>query len=253
MNKYITKIFFTIIILISIINLSFSQQRIVVIDAGHGGKDPGAMGKISKEKNIVLEIALKVGKYLTENTNNIKVIYTRTTDVFLSLEERADIANKNGADLFISLHVNALNNKKVYGTQTYVMGTHKNDENLELAVRENSAILYENNYKNKYSGYDPDAPETYIVMNLYQKAYRSMSIKLAENMQKEFKNRAGRKDKGVRQAGFLVLWQTTMPSILIEMGFITNRNEELYLNTEYGQDIIASAIFRAVRDYLIEN
>lgn len=243
-----------LIILAIIINFSaFAQTKIVVIDPGHGGKDPGAIGKVSKEKDIVLKIALKIGDYLEENVKDIKVIYTRTTDIFIPLEERADIANKAKADLFISIHANAIKNKSAYGTETYVIGLHKTDENLEVAILENSAILYEKNYIEKYAGYDPKAPETYIVMNLLQSAYRDMSIDLAEQIQTQFRERAGRGDKGVKQAGFLVLWQTTMPSVLVEVGFISNKNEEQYLNSDYGQSIIASAIYRAVRDYLNEN
>jgi len=230
-----------------------AQTKVIVLDAGHGGKDPGAMGKTAKEKDIALKITLKIGEYLTQNIENIKVIYTRQNDVFLTLEERAKIANSNNADLFVSIHVNSSNNKTVYGTQTYVMGPHKTDENLQVALKENSAILYENNYQEKYSGYDPNSPESYIIMNLYQSAYRDMSIKLADMIQKQLSQRAARKDMGVRQAGFLVLWQTTMPSVLVEVGFISNRSEEQFLITDYGQSIIASAIYRAIRDYLKEN
>lgn len=242
---------------IIIVSLSFNveaqRKRIVVIDAGHGGKDPGASGKSVKEKDIVLSIALKVGKYLQQNVKNIKVIYTRKTDVFIPLDKRAKIANDNKADLFVSIHANSTNSKNVTGTETYVMGLHKSEDNLEVAVHENSAVLYENNYKTKYAGYEPNSPETYIVMSLYQNAYLDMSLNLAEKVEQEFKNRAKRKDLGVKQAGFLVLWKTTMPSILIEVGFISNRNEELYLASQYGQELIASAIYRAIRDYLNKN
>ncbi len=233
--------------------LIYGQKRIVVIDPGHGGKDPGAIGKKSKEKNIVLAISLKVGAYLEENLKNVKVIYTRKTDEFIPLKKRAEIANNAGADLFVSIHANAIKNENAYGTETYVMGLHKTEKNLKVAILENSAILYENNYLDEYGGYEPNSPETYIVMNLVQSAYRDMSIDLAEKIQEQFKDRAGRKDKGVKQAGFLVLWQTTMPSVLVEVGFISNKNEEEYLNSEYGQSIIASAIYRAIRDYLNEN
>lgn len=250
-------------LLIKIILLSFifsfsvftelnAQKKVVVIDAGHGGKDPGALGRVSKEKEVALKIALKVGKYLEQNVKNIKIIYTRKTDVFIELDKRAEIANKNKAVLFVSIHANSLKNKNFYGTETYVMGLHKSDDNLEVAIKENSAVLFEENYKKKYAGYEPDSPETYIVMNLFQNAYLDMSLNLAEKIQKQFKDRANRKDLGVKQAGFFVLWKTTMPSVLIEVGFMSNRNEEIYLNSEYGQEIIASAIYRAVRDYLNE-
>ncbi len=247
------KVFFLAIFFICMMLFASAQTKVIVLDAGHGGKDPGAMGKTAKEKDIALKITLKIGEYLTQNIENIKVIYTRQNDVFLTLEERAKIANSNNADLFVSIHVNSSNNKTVYGTQTYVMGPHKTDENLQVALKENSAILYENNYQEKYSGYDPNSPESYIIMNLYQSAYRDMSIKLADMIQKQLSQRAARKDMGVRQAGFLVLWQTTMPSVLVEVGFISNRSEEQFLITDYGQSIIASAIYRAIRDYLKEN
>jgi N-acetylmuramoyl-L-alanine amidase len=231
-------------------NFCFSQtQKIVVIDAGHGGKDPGAQGRTSNEKDITLAIALKVGEYLKKYTDNIKVVYTRTSDVFIPLDERAEIANKKKADLFVSIHVNSTTKSYVTGTETYVMGLHKSQDNLDVAVKENSAIFYEDNYKKKYEGYSPDDPATYIVMNLYQNAYLDWSLDLAQEIQTQFRERAKRKDLGVRQAGFLVLWKTTMPSVLIEVGFISNRNEEIYLNSQYGQEIIASAIYRAIKNY----
>lgn len=226
-------------------------QNVVVIDPGHGGKDPGAIGRRSQEKEIALEIALKVGNYLSA-LDDTKIIFTRKTDVFVPLHERAKIANDNNADLFVSIHVNATKNRNVSGTETYVMGLHKSSDNLEIAKIENSSILYEENYEEQYSGYDPDSPETYIVLNLYQNAYLDMSLDLAEKLQYQFREKARRRDLGVKQAGFLVLWQTTMPSVLIEVGFMSNGTEEMYLNSKYGQEIIASAIFRAIRDYLNE-
>ncbi len=245
------KIYFFLLFSAFWVNFSIAQ-KVVVIDAGHGGKDPGALGKKSKEKNIVLDIALMTGKYLEENVKNVKVVYTRKKDVFVPLEERANIANKANADLFVSIHANSIKNKSTSGTETYVMGTHKTKQNLEVAILENSAILYEKDYLKKYSGYDPKSPESYIIMNLYQSAYRDMSINLAEKIQTQFRTRAGRLDKGVKQAGFLVLWRTTMPSVLVEVGFVSNRNEEIFLNSEYGKSIIASAIYRAIRDFLNE-
>ncbi len=246
------KAYFFIIFFLLTTHFSIAQ-KVVVIDAGHGGKDPGAIGKNSREKNVVLDIALMTGEYLEKNVKNIKVIYTRKKDVFVPLEERASIANKANADLFVSIHANSIKNRKACGTETYIMGTHKTEQNLEVAVLENSAILYEKDYLKKYSGYDPKSPESYILMNLYQSAYRDMSIDLAQKIQTQFKTRAGRKDKGVKQAGFLVLWRTTMPSVLVEVGFISNRSEENFLNSEYGKSIIASAIYRAIRDFLNEN
>ncbi len=244
---------FTVFVFLFVSATLCGQTKTIVIDAGHGGKDPGAMGKHSKEKNITLAIALKVGNYIEENMDSVKVIYTRKTDVFVRLEDRAKMANSAGADLFVSIHANAIANTRVSGTETYVMGLHKTDDNLKLAVTENSSIFYEKHYKTSYSGYNPQSPETYIVMNLFQSVYQQKSIQLAEKVQEQFRTRAGRRDKGVKQAGFLVLWQTTMPSVLVEVGFVSNLAEERFLSEDYGQSIIASAIYRAVKEYLLEN
>ena len=249
------KFLLIILLLISITNNIFSQEennykiRTVVIDAGHGGKDPGAVGSHSYEKDICLSIALKLGGYINEYIEDVEVIYTRKTDKFVELHKRAKIANENNADLFISIHVNSSKRKSATGTSTFVMGLHKSEDNLDVAKTENSVILKEDDYKNKYSGYEPNSPETYIIMNLYQNANLDNSLNFAQKIQSQFKNRAGRYSRGVRQAGLLVLWQTTMPSVLIETGFISNKNEEKFLNSKYGQEIIASAIFRAFRDY----
>ncbi len=226
--------------------------RKVVIDAGHGGKDPGALGRIKHEKDIALAIALKLGAYIEKNIKGVQVIYTRKTDKFIELYRRSEIANENNADLFISIHVNANKKKSISGTSTWVMGLNKAQDNLEVTRRENSAILIEKDYKTKYSGYDPSSPETDIILSLYQNAFLEQSIALAEKVQSQFAKRASRKSRGVRQAGLIVLWNCTMPSILIETGFITNTTEEKYLNSDYGQSIIASAIYRAFRDYKIE-
>lgn len=228
---------------------SAPPQKIVVIDAGHGGKDPGAIYGGIKEKDIVLKIALKLGNYIETNLRNVTVIYTRSTDEFIELHERSAIANRNKADLFISIHADAIKTASIYGTSTYVMGLHKADENLEVAKRENSVILKETNYKKNYAGFDPNSPEYEIIFSLYQNAYLNQSIRIADLIQKQFKNRAGRKDRGVRQAGLVVLWNCTMPGVLIETGFISNVAERRFLNSDYGQSIIASAIFRAVRSY----
>ena len=222
---------------------------IVVLDAGHGAEDPGALGKNAKEKDIALAITLKVGKYIEENLKNVKVIYTRTKDVYPKLHERSKLANENNANLFISIHVNASTKKSVTGTSTFVMGLHKNTANLNVAKTENAYVKHEDNYKSNYAGFDPDSPESYIRMSLEQNIYIDLSLSLAAKIQDQFENRAGRNSRGVKQAGFLVLWRTTMPSVLIETGFITNLTEEKYLTSEYGQDIIASAIYRAFRDY----
>lgn len=226
--------------------------RTVVIDAGHGGKDPGALGKRGKEKDIALNIALKLGGYIERLLPDVKVIYTRKTDVFVELYKRAEIANTNNADLFISLHVNSNPNPRPKGTETFVMGLHKSTENLDVAKKENSVILKEDNYQAQYEGFDPSSPESHIVFSLYQNANLEQSLSLAANTQSQFKDRVGRIDRGVKQAGFLVLWKTTMPSILIEAGFISNQSEENYLLSKQGQDYIASGIYRAFRDYKLE-
>lgn len=232
--------------------LNLTKQKVVVIDAGHGGQDSGARGKYSKEKDIVLAIALKVGEYLTNNMSNVKVIYTRKTDVFIPLRERATIANNNNADLFISIHANANPNTKPYGTETFAMGLHKTAGNLEVAKKENSVIVYEEDYNTTYEGFDPNSAESYIIFSLMQNTYLEQSLTLASYVQEQFREHAQRKDRGVKQAGFLVLWNTSMPSILIETGFVTNETEEKYLMSEQGQDYLASAIYRAIKKYLTE-
>jgi len=225
---------------------------VIVIDPGHGGKDPGALGAFSKEKNITMAIALKTGEYLDQNIKNVKVIYTRKSDTDVDLWARADIANKNKADLFISVHANSINIKNVYGTETWVMGHHKDQQNLEVAMKENEVILLENDYSTKYEGFDPKSPESYIMFTLMQNVYLKQSTDLASKIQNELKERAGRYDRGVKQAGFVVLFMTTMPSVLVETGFISNPSEEKYINSKQGQDFISSAIYRACRDYISE-
>ncbi|RLD48958.1 MAG: N-acetylmuramoyl-L-alanine amidase [Bacteroidetes bacterium] len=228
------------------------QVNVIIIDAGHGGKDPGASGTKSKEKNITLAIALKLGKYIEKNLPDVKVIYTRKTDKFIELHERSEIANRNNADLFISIHVNASTKKTITGTSTFIMGLNRAEKQLNVVKRENSVILIEDNYQTKYEGFDPNSPESDIIFSLYQNAYLEKSISLAELVQEEFKDKAKRSDRDVRQAGLVVLWNCSMPSILIETGFITNPTEENFLNTENGQAIIASAIYRAVKKYKYE-
>ncbi|MFZ2341009.1 MAG: N-acetylmuramoyl-L-alanine amidase [Bacteroidales bacterium] len=233
--------------------VSGSERKwVVVIDPGHGGKDPGALGAMSKEKNINLAIALKAGNYIEQNLRNVEVLYTRKTDVFPGLYERAEFANKNKADLFISIHANAISKKTIKGTETWIMGLAKDDQNLEVAMKENEVILLEDDFSTKYEGFDPKSPESYIMFTIMQNTYREQSLFLATNIQNQFRNRAGRIDLGVKQAGFLVLYMTSMPSVLIETGFLTNLEEEKYLNSKEGQDYLASAIYRAVRDYVNE-
>lgn len=229
---------------------------VVVIDAGHGGHDSGTQGSSSKEKDVVLKIALKLGAYIKENIKDVKVIYTRETDKFIDLSERANIANRNHADVFISIHANSLPTKtpdtrkqSIYGTETYVMGLHKTDENFEVSKRENSVILLEENYQEKYEGFDPDSPESYILFSLTQSANQEASLLLASKVEDQFGQRAGRKSRGVKQAGFVVLYKTSMPSILIETGFLSNTKEEQELNSDKVQDYIASGIYRAFKEY----
>lgn len=247
----ITFIFLAITLLNSASSVLYKEFKIstVVIDAGHGGHDPGTHGKRYKEKDIALSIALKVGKYIDQNVPGVKVIYTRDDDNYVALDKRADIANKNQADLFISIHVNSIPNNTTYGTETWVMGLHRSESNLEVAKRENSVILLDENYKERYEGFDPNSPESYILFSLTQDAYYESSLKMAEKVEKQFKTRVGRNSRGVKQAGFVVLYKTAMPSVLVETGFITNRAEEDYLGSERGQDLIASGIYRAFKEY----
>ena len=242
------------ITLLFFFNPVYSQEyekiNTVVIDAGHGGKDPGTHGATTKEKNLVLDVALKVGKYIEENVEGVKVIYTRKDDRFLELYERAKIANDSKADLFISIHANALPGKEsVYGTETYVMGLHTNDLNFNVAKRENSVILMEEDHEEKYEGFDPNSPESYIMFSLTQNAYLENSLLMANYVEEQFDKRVGRKSRGVRQAGFQVLWNTYMPSVLVEIGYLTNQKEERELNTEQVKEYIASGIYRAFKEY----
>ena len=243
---------FSLLLLLGSFNTSGIRQykvRKVVIDAGHGGKDPGTHGRFSNEKDVTLAIALELGRTINKYLEDVEVIYTRTTDKFIPLDQRAEIANKNDADLFISIHANALHSHSVYGTETYVMGPHTFEGNLEVAKRENSAILMEENYEERYEGFNPSSPESHILFSLYQNAYQQSSLRLAEKIEAQFEQRVGRRSRGVRQAGFWVLWRTGMPSVLVEVGYLTNPEEEKFLNSELGQVYIASGIFRAFRDY----
>ena len=230
--------------------LAQTKQYIVVIDAGHGGHDPGAIGKISREKNINLSVALKLGKMIQTNCSDTKVIYTREKDVFVPLARRAEIANEAKADLFISIHTNSLGgNRKVKGASTWTLGLAKSDANLEVAKRENAVILYEDDYQTRYAGFNPNSSESYIIFEFMQDKYMSQSVHLASLVQKEFKQTAQRADRGVHQAGFLVLKASAMPSILVELGFISTPEEERYLNTESGRNALAKSIYRAFITY----
>ncbi len=227
------------------------KLRTIVIDAGHGGKDPGCHGKISDEADVALATALELGRIITENLPGVKVIYTRRTDHFVELHDRAALANKNKADLFISLHCNS-GPTAIAGTETFTMGLHTVEANLEVAKRENEVILKEDNYKNKYDGFDPKSPQGHILFSLYQNAFIDNSIKLASYIEKQFQVKLGRSSRGVKQAGLLVLWKTAMPSVLVEIGFLTNAKEEKYLNNKNNQVYIASGIYRAVKEYKAE-
>lgn len=224
----------------------------VVIDAGHGGKDPGALGKNSREKDITLSVALKTGKYIEDNIDNIEVVYTRKTDEFIELHKRAQIANESGADVFISIHCNSNVSSQPRGVETYVMGLHKSQENLDVAKTENAAIYYEDDYAEQYEGFNPNSDEDYIVLSMFQSASIDQSINLSSKVQKQIKERVGRRDRGVKQAGFWVLYKTTMPGILIELGFLSNTEEEKFLLSEDGQVYLASAIYRAFKEYKID-
>lgn len=281
------KYFFALIALCSVFSAFSPLMRVganrvktIVIDAGHGGKDPGCSGAVHNEKEVALAVALRLGKLIEENFKDVKVIYTRTTDVFVELEDRAQIANKAKADLFISIHCNAAGkavmikdpktgkkrvktykNKKgkivvvekpnplPFGTETYVMGLKNEEGKMKVATRENSAIFYEEDYEKKYGGFDPESEESYIIMSNYTSAYVIQSASLAMKIQEEYTNKAGRIDKGVHRQSIWVLWRTSMPSILTELGYLTNPLEETFLSSEKGQDYLAKALFRGLRRY----
>jgi N-acetylmuramoyl-L-alanine amidase len=223
--------------------------RTVVIDAGHGGKDPGCHGKSAKESLVALKVALEFGNNIKKHMPDVKVLYTRSTDKFVELHDRAKFANKNHADLFISIHCNANRTAGIRGTETYTMGLSSSEGNLEVAKRENSVILQEDDYKEKYGGFDPKSPLGHIFMSNYQSVHLENSLRFADKIENQFKDRVGRRSRGVKQAGFVVLWQTAMPSVLVEIGFLTNAEEEKYLNDSKGQSYIASGLLRALREY----
>ena len=221
----------------------------VVIDPGHGGKDPGAVYRNIREKDIVLKLGLKLGEYIRQNMPDTKVIFTRDKDIFIPLHQRAEIANSNKADLFISLHANYCGTPSITGTETFVLGLHSTNENLDVAKKENSVILLEDDYSTRYEGFDPNSSESYIMFEMVQDQYLDQSISMAALVQDQFRNRASRKDRGVKQAGFLVLRRTSMPGVLIEAGFLSNQSEAQYMNSDEGQTYLASAVYRAFKDY----
>jgi N-acetylmuramoyl-L-alanine amidase len=228
------------------------QIRTIVIDAGHGGKDPGALGTKSKEKNVTLAIALKLKKLINENIPGMKVILTRDDDTFIELHNRAKEVANNEADFFVSIHCNANNNKAAHGSETYVLGAHKADANLDVVMRENGVILMEDNYQEVYEGFDPNSIPAYIFFQYLTDVHLEQSWKLASKVQHQFHERVGRVDRGVKQAGYLVLWRASKPSILIETGFISNVEEEEFLTSENGQTYLASAIYRSIKEYNAE-
>ena len=226
---------------------------VVVIDPGHGGKDPGAISKGIQEKDVVLGIGLKLGKYITENFSDVKVIFTRNTDVFVPLIDRSRIANKNKADLFISLHANTCGTPSLRGTETFVLGLHRSNDNLDVAKKENSVILMEDNYRQTYEGFDPNSSESYIMFEMVQDNYLDQSLSFADDIQHQFKSRLESSNRGVKQAGFLVLRESSMPSVLVETGFVSNQAEANYLKSDEGQHVIASSIFDAFRRFKSKN
>ncbi len=224
----------------------------VVLDAGHGGHDPGNLGTgryKSTEKDISLEVALQVGDYIGRAFENVDVIYTRKEDKFVKLKDRTTIANKAQADLFVSIHCNSAANKEAFGTETFVMSMTKISANLELAKRENSVILLEDNYEQTYEGFDPKEPESLIARSIAQSVYLDQSLVLSAHMQDQYRERVSRRDRGVKQAPYWVISFTTMPSVLTELGFLTNKGEEDFLNSDNGKIYMASAIYRAFKQY----
>ncbi|AFK02089.1 cell wall hydrolase/autolysin [Emticicia oligotrophica DSM 17448] len=243
------KVLLILIFSLEIVHAQSGKIRTIVIDAGHGGKDPGTQHSKLREKDIALSVTLKLGKKIQEKLPDVKVIYTRKSDVFLPLHERAAIANRNKADLFICIHVNANpHSSKLSGSETYVMGLHKTEDNLALAMRENEVILMEDNYKKNYKGYDLSSPMANIMLANYQNAFMKESVKLASMVEKQM-SKSGHRSRGVKQAGFQVLWQTAMPGIYVETGYLTNSTDKRILGSTDGQEKLAEAIFKAVKAY----
>lgn len=217
----------------------------VVIDAGHGGKDAGAVGKIAYEKNLNLDVALLTGQLIKENFPEVNLVYTRTTDVFLPLQKRADIVNQNKADLFICIHTNSAEAKAAKGVETFILGTDKMDQNLDVAMRENAVIKLESDYQTAYQGFDPNSIDSYIMFELMQNSYMDQSLNFATLVQRQFVENLHREERGVRQAAFWVLLKSACPSILLEMGFISNPEEEKYLASQKGKNEMAQSLYNA--------
>ncbi|MCC8172923.1 MAG: N-acetylmuramoyl-L-alanine amidase [Odoribacter sp.] len=248
------RIIISLISLLCLTNISFCQENLgkittICIDAGHGGKDPGAVGTKNQEKNIVLKVALRVGQLIKEKHPDIKVVYTRDKDVFIPLSKRGEIANKNKADLFISIHTNSFEQKSVNGVETYVLGLHKSQDNLRVAMKENAAIKYEEDYSIKYDGFDPNRAESYIIFSMLKNLHLGKSLDMAGLVHEELVSNTQKKDRGVRQAGYLVLKDVAMPAILIEVGYISNLQEERYMASKEGQEKISQAIAKGFFSY----
>ena len=246
------KILLIMMCMVAMVALAQQNTRkfTLVIDAGHGGHDSGALGSYSKEKNINLNVALAFGRYVEQNCPDVKVIYTRKRDVFVTLHERANIANRNKADLFVSIHTNALpRGRQARGLETYTLGMHRAGDNLDVAKRENSVILIEKDYKQHYEGFDPNSSESYILFEFMQDKNMANSVELAKFVQRKVCAQAGRPNKGVKQAGFLVLRETSMPSCLIELGFITTPSEEAFLASQDNIEKIGKGIYEAFVEY----
>lgn len=243
-----------LLVAITLLNLASTPKPdsgkidVIMIDPGHGGRDPGTLGKVFKEKDIALKISLKVGKLIEENFPDVKVLYTRKTDKYVDLADRSIQANNAKADLFLCIHANWVSRPSVHGTETYVIGPHRTDAQLEIAQRENAVMLLDEN-KERYEGFDPNSPESYILFSLAQSAYQEASLKFAAKIESQFKSKIGRYSHGVKQAGFWVLWKSAMPSVLVEVGFLSNAAEEAYLGSDKGQTEIAQGIYRAFREY----
>lgn len=249
MHQIIHLILFFFIFLTNSIVINAQKVNTIVLDAGHGGHDSGAIGKNSREKDITLDIALNVSDLLRKNLKDVKIILTREGDYFVELYKRAKIANENKADLFISIHCNSVKSPNASGAETFVMGLHKSDANLAVAMKENEAILLEDNYVEQYDGFDPSSPEGMIFFSMMQSAFLDNSLALAGNVQDNMTKRLGLFNRGVKQAGFLVLYKTTMPGVLIEIGFVSNPNDEKYLLSQSGQAEISQAIADAIIKY----
>lgn len=228
-----------------------AQQRnfVLVLDAGHGGRDPGAVGKIAREKDVTLSVVRKVGAMVNAAMPDVKVVYTRKTDMFVPLEERASIANNHHADLFISVHTNAAKSRAAYGAETYTLGLAKSQSNLAVAMAENSVMMLEDDYKTRYQGFDPSSVDSYIMFEFMMDTYLDNSIAFATDVQKQLTTHSRRHDRGVRQAGFWVLHRSACPSVLVELGFISNQQEELYMASERGQQEMAESIYNAFVKY----